>query len=67
MKADLSVLDGPPCCDSTHKTSATDTLRSAFLVLLRKNIPIDVLIDTGCLQTNVASEGIATLLRKDVG
>ena len=29
--ADLSVHGGPPCCDSTHKTSAT--------LLLCQNIP----------------------------
>ena len=67
MKADLNVPGGPPCFDSTHKTSATDALLSAFLVLSRENIPIDVLIDTGCLQRNVVSERIATLLRKDGG
>ena len=43
MKAEeLSVPGGSPCCDSTHKTSATDDLLSLSLVLSRENIPIDV-------------------------
>ena len=67
MTADLSVHGRPPCCDSTHKTSAKDALLSAFLVLSHQNIPIDVLIDTNCLQTIVISERIATLLRHDGG
>ena len=50
-----------------HKTSATDALISAFLELFSQNIPIDVLIDTGWLQSNVVSEWIAILIRQDGG
>jgi hypothetical protein len=65
MTTDLNVNGGLPCCDSSHNTSANDVLISAFLVLSSQNIPIDVLIDTGCLQRNVVSERIATLIRQD--
>ena len=44
---------------------AIDALLSAFIVLSRQNIPIEVLINTGCLQTNVVSERIATLNRQN--
>ena len=58
MTTDLNVNGGPPCCDSSHKTAATDALISAFLVLSSQNISIDVLIDTVCLQTNVVRDRI---------
>ena len=63
--ATLTVEGGPPCCDHTQHTSATDTLLSAFLILSRRNVPIKVLIDTGCIQTNVVSERVANLIRQD--
>ena len=37
------------------------------LLLTSTIVPINVLIDTGCMQTNVLSERIGTLLRKDGG
>ena len=58
---------GPPCCDYTHHTLATNPLLSAFLILSNHNVPIHVQIDTGCLQTNVVSERVATLIRQDGG
>ena len=67
LTTDLNGNDGPSCCDSSHNASANDALIPAFLVLPSKNIPINVLIDTGCLQTNVVSERIATLIRQDGG
>ena len=48
-------------------TSPTDTLLSAFLILSHHNVPINALIDTGCIQTNVVSERVANLIRQDSG
>ena len=62
-----TVDGGPPYCDHTHHTSATDTLLSAFFILSHHNVSIHVLIDTGCVQTNVVSERVANLIRQDGG
>ena len=63
----VTCVDGGPCCDHTQHTSATDTLLSAFFILSYQSIPIHVLIDTGCIQTNVVSERVANLIRQDSG
>ena len=52
---------------TVHNTSTTRPLLSAFLILSQYNVPIHVLIDTGCLQTNVVSERVARLIRQDDG
>ena len=63
-----TVDGGPPYCDHhTQHTSATGTLLSAFLILSHHNVPIHVLIDSGCIQTNVVSERVANLIRQDGG
>jgi len=59
-----SVEGGPAyCCDYSQHNSATETLLSAFLILSHQNIPFHVLIDTGCVQTNIVSEPVANLIR----
>ena len=49
----------------TH--SDQDCLVPGQFVLTSTIVPINVLIDTGCMQTNVLSERIGDLLRKDGG
>ena len=49
----------------TH--SNQDCLVPGQLLLTPAIVPINMLIDTGCMQTNVLSERIETLLRKDGG
>ena len=58
---------GPPCCSRTVTHSDQDCLVPGQLLLTSTIVPINVLIDTGCMQTNVLSERIGTLLRKDGG
>ena len=58
---------GPPCCARTVTHSDQDCLVPGQLLLTSTIVPINVLIETGCMQTNVLSERIGTLLRKDGG
>jgi len=55
-----------PCCDGHDGSTSPHLIRATLH--LRHNAPlIYVLIDTGCLQTNMISAKIAALLAKDGG
>jgi len=56
---------GPPGCAGAVTHSDQDCLVPGQLLLTSTLVPINVLIDTRCMQTNVLSERIGTLLRKD--
>jgi len=49
-------IHGPPCCAGTLTHSDQDCLVPGRLLLTSTIIPINVLIDTGCIQTNVFSD-----------
>ena len=57
-------IHGPPCCAETVTHSDQDCLVPSQLILTSTIVPINVLIDTGCMYTNVLSERIGTLLKK---
>jgi hypothetical protein len=62
-----SNAEKPPCCDKHNREDGSNTFVSAYLSLKSNILPIRVLIDTGCTQTNVVSERLAALLRQDGG
>jgi len=51
-------INDPPCCAGTHNIRyiCSDCLVPSQLVLTSIIVPINVLIDTSCMQTNVLSE-----------
>jgi len=55
----------PPCCARHSRVDQKEFHIPATLHLKLRDCPINVLIDTGCLQTNIVSTRIATLLRQD--
>jgi len=55
----------PPCCARHLRVELRDFNIPATLHLKLRDCPINVLIDTGCLQTNIVSTRIAALLRQD--
>ena len=57
----------PPCCAGSLTGSALGTLVPAILQLRLIRPTINVLIDTGCLQTNIISTRVAALLVHDDG
>ena len=57
----------PPCCAGSLTGSALGTLVPAILQLRLIRPTIHVLIDTGCLQTNIISSSVAALLERDGG
>jgi hypothetical protein len=52
----------PPCC---RNCNGPEQLVVGVLHLKNNTATINVLIDTGCLQTNVVSARVAALLRQD--
>ena len=58
---------GPPCCVGAVTHSDQDCLAPGQLLLTSTIVPINVLIDTGCMQTNVLRERIGPLLTKGGG
>ena len=60
-----SDTNGPPCCSQTATHTEHNSLMPRKLLLTTTIVPINVLIDTGCMQTNVLSERIGHLLRQD--
>ena len=57
----------PPCCAGSLTGLALGTLVPAILQLRLIRPTIHVLIDTGCLQTNIISSSVAALLERDGG
>ena len=57
----------PPCCTNCDRTEGHDLLIPGQLHLATSLLPIHVLIDTGCMQTNVVSARIAAAIRKEGG
>ena len=55
----------PPCYARHNTMDLGNFLIPATLLLKRSDCPINVLIDTGCLQTNTVSTRIAALPRQD--
>ena len=58
---------GPPCCSQTAMHTEQNNLMPEHLLLTNTIVPINVLIDIGCMQINVLSERIGTLPQADVG
>ena len=58
------VAAPPPCC---ARHSRVDQKEFHIPATLHLKCPITVLIDTGCLQTNIVSTRIASLLWQDGG
>ena len=61
-----SSADRPPCCTG-NKGPLLSQLLPDTLHLRSQSHNINVLIDTGCLQANIISAKIASLLAKDGG
>jgi hypothetical protein len=57
----------PPCCTGNKVMAVQDFLVPAILQTRLIRPTIHVLIDTGCLQTNIVSSRVAALLRQDGG
>jgi len=60
----------PPCCincTNCNRTEGHKLLIRSKLHLATSQIPIHVLIDTGCMQTNVVSARIAAAIREESG
>ena len=57
----------PPCCARHLRVDQKAFHIPATLHLKLRDCPINVLIDTGCQQTNIVSTRIAALLRQDGG
>ena len=53
-----------PCCTNCNRTEGHELLISGQLHLATSQLPIHVLFDTGCMQTNVISVRIAAVKRE---
>ena len=61
------IVAPPPCCARQSRVDQKAFHIPATLHLKLRDCPINELIDTGCLQTNIVSTRIAALLRQDGG
>jgi hypothetical protein len=54
-----------PCCIGQVESDGTETFVPAILNMKFRTMPIMVLIDTGCGQSNVVGARLAAMLRSD--
>ena len=57
----------PPCCVNYNGTEGKELLIPGLLHFATSQIPVLVLIDTGCMQTNVVSARVAATIKKAGG